>query len=83
MTDIEDAEDRGYKNAINDVLEWHNKEILALTTKAKEAFVTGPGERSIHIGAVWEGKLCSATQLMDLAIILTECAKTIQEKFQK
>jgi len=78
--EIEDrAEDTGYARAINDVIKWHTDQIEQLTTKAKEAWAPG----GIHIGAIWEGKHVSATQLMDLAIFHTGILKALDEKFVK
>jgi hypothetical protein len=76
---IENAEDVGYKRAINDLIQWHTDQVQLLTNKAKEAYAPG----GIHIGAVWEGRHVSAVQLMDLAIFHTGVLKVLDEKFVK
>jgi hypothetical protein len=80
---IEDeAEDRGYKRAVNDIIDWHKNELAKLDESIRKAFVGPPG-REIQVGVVWEGKYCSAAELKELVHYHTEMVKALKEKFVK
>lgn len=77
-----DLVDKGYKLGVSDVVAWHMGEVAKLAIAIKKAYVEIAEGRTIQIGVVWEGKHCSADQLIGLAQFHTDCAKAIEEHFK-
>jgi hypothetical protein len=80
--DVEEAEDRGYKRAVQDIIDWHQGELTKLGEAIEKAYVGPPG-RQIPIGAMWEGKYCSPAELKEVGHYHTEMLKVLKEKFVK
>lgn len=78
---VEAAEDRGYRNAVNDIIRWHLDEIVKLNRAIQSSSVEVAPGRSVTIGVMWEGKFASPSDLVPIVHYHTEMLKVLEEKF--